>query len=266
MSKQNQCYIYIYLDPRKPGYYKYGEYHFVYEPFYIGKGSNSRAWDHLKENSYNPYFNNKIKKIQRVTGNDPYIIIYRNNMCDGDAYILEEQMINIVGRTNNKTGPLCNLTVGGIGASGGKDNHFYGKHHTDENKQYMSSLKKGVPLSKEHRENITKAQTGTKRTPETRQKQSDAQKNLDPKVRAKITTSHRSPEYTDELRKHIGDSVSYLWKVTSPLGEVRIILNLKRFCDENGLCKTGMLRVANNVTHMYKGWKCEIAQERTMRR
>jgi len=138
----NQCYVYVYLDPRKPGNFIYGEYQFDHEPFYIGKGSNGRAWIHLKENSYNPHFNNKIKKIQKVIDRDPHIIIYKNGMSDIDAYLLEERMIGVLGRTNIKTGPLCNLTIGGIGAGSGENNHFYGKTHTDESKQKMSESQK----------------------------------------------------------------------------------------------------------------------------
>jgi hypothetical protein len=41
-------YVYIYLDPRKKGFYKYGKLNFQFQPFYIGKGNGNRMYDHLK--------------------------------------------------------------------------------------------------------------------------------------------------------------------------------------------------------------------------
>ena len=40
---EKKYYVYIYIDPRKPGKFKYGEYEFDYEPFYIGKGSFGKS-------------------------------------------------------------------------------------------------------------------------------------------------------------------------------------------------------------------------------
>ena len=111
-------YVYVYLDPRKSGVYEYGSYIFNYEPFYGGKGHGDRLLEHLKGNSHNPYFNNKIKKIQRETGNDPIIIKYSENMLECQALRLEMDIIANVGRYDLDKGPLCNLTNGGDGVSG----------------------------------------------------------------------------------------------------------------------------------------------------
>ena len=59
-------YVYIYLDPRKPGIYNYEELEFKYEPFYVGKGTNKRYMDHiwnLKQDNYNKIRKGKIKNI-----------------------------------------------------------------------------------------------------------------------------------------------------------------------------------------------------------
>ena len=41
-------YIYVLLDPRKPGNFEYGEYNFKFEPFYVGKGQRDRWKSHLQ--------------------------------------------------------------------------------------------------------------------------------------------------------------------------------------------------------------------------
>jgi len=49
LLEDRRSYIYVYLDPCKPGNYKYGKYKFDYEPFYVGKGRNNRWMVHIKE-------------------------------------------------------------------------------------------------------------------------------------------------------------------------------------------------------------------------
>ncbi len=43
----NNFYVYIYLDPRKPGNFVYGDFLFKFEPFYDGKGKGDRITEGL---------------------------------------------------------------------------------------------------------------------------------------------------------------------------------------------------------------------------
>ena len=53
MKKENRFYVYVYLDPRKPGNYEYLEngigISFDFKPFYVGKGSWDRLHSQLRE-------------------------------------------------------------------------------------------------------------------------------------------------------------------------------------------------------------------------
>ncbi len=74
-------YVYIYLDPRKPGLFKYDEYEFEYEPIYVGMGIRNRFTDHLKEATYKKFLKagNKIKfyKIKSILSENRIPIIQK---------------------------------------------------------------------------------------------------------------------------------------------------------------------------------------------
>ena len=182
----NNFYVYVYLDPRKPSQYAYGDYIFDYEPFYVGKGQNGRWLEHLKINKYNHYLNNKIKKIQREEGIDPIVIKYCENMLECQALRLETTMIPVIGRHNLGKGPLCNLTDGGEGPSGYKHTENQCKNKSlsrlnwlKEHPEYDMSGKnnpmygvtsplKGISPSAETLQKISKSKMGVLKSPETK--------------------------------------------------------------------------------------------------
>jgi hypothetical protein len=118
----NESYVYVYLDIRKPGKYSYKNLNvsFLFEPFYIGKGIRNRYLDHLGvlENFSLRKFNykeNKIRKIYQDTQRTDFVIKLTENLSDKDACELERLFIQSIGRYEFQTGPLTNLTDGGDG-------------------------------------------------------------------------------------------------------------------------------------------------------
>jgi len=114
-------YVYILLNPLKPGNYFYGELLLDYEPFYVGKGKNSRAEEHMKQTALDKDVNrmkaNLIKSIINK-GKNVIIVKIEKNLEENYAFELEIKLIKIIGRKDLKLGPLTNLTDGGEGSSG----------------------------------------------------------------------------------------------------------------------------------------------------
>jgi len=237
LNKEPIFYIYVYLDNTKPGKYKYEDYEFDYQPFYVGKGQDGRKTFHLME-AYNKIVNkntnhhkcNTIRKIKKETGEDPIVIEYKSNMIEDEAFKLEESMIRTIGRADLGTGPLTNMTTGGDGVSGyiateevkknrserqmGPKNHNYGKTFP---KSHTDKIALGVSLHErtqahcdalsDARKGCVSNRKGVILSDEIKQNMIDARPEMDEQYVQKIKDG-----FTPELRAEIGDKKSQWWK------------------------------------------------------
>jgi len=94
--------------------FRYGEFEFEFEPFYIGKGIGNR-WKNLDGRS--DYFKRTINKIKE-NGLESIVLKLKENINEYDSFVLESELINIIGRKELGKGPLLNFTDGGEGSSG----------------------------------------------------------------------------------------------------------------------------------------------------
>ena len=121
-------YIYVYLDTRKKGSYSYGEFHFEYEPFYVGKGVSDRYSSHLRiaKGSRKGKNNRVISKIKSILddGFEPIILKVIENLSKSDYSSYEILTIKTIGKSCDGLGPLLNTTNGGDGGI-----TWIGEHH-----------------------------------------------------------------------------------------------------------------------------------------
>jgi hypothetical protein len=117
LSEEKRFYVYVYLDPRKPGKVSYGSFLFDYRPMYVGKGQNNRDIAHIKfikklsKQSKNAHFYNSLHKILKLGLRQKVIRLYEN-LTEKQAFEKEDEVIVSIGRLCDNSGPLLNKSVG----------------------------------------------------------------------------------------------------------------------------------------------------------
>ncbi len=151
----DKFYVYLILDPRKPGAYVYGNYSFNYEPFYVGKGHGNRIKGTLK-GTFNIPKAVKISSIRQASL-EPIVIKIKENLLEDDSFGLEIKLIKLIGKNI-----LTNLTDGGEGTSGyipwNKGKKM--KPRSEEHKRKLSESHKGKKFSKEHKRKLSESHKG----------------------------------------------------------------------------------------------------------
>lgn len=156
----NERKFYVYIDWRLD----------INEPFNIGKGCENR-WKCLS--GRNEHFKNIVDKYSIA------VEIVKDNLTEDEALYWEEEIIRTlvfdygysIDIANNRSidethHHLVNATWGGEGTSGytpnreirdrmsashkGKNNHMYGKHHSEETIKKQSKARKGKCVGKNH--------------------------------------------------------------------------------------------------------------------
>lgn len=152
--------------------YRFYTYAYLREdrtPYYIGKGNGRRIYENKGRPCGKPKDENRI-------------VFLKQNLTEEDAFKHEKYMIAVFGRKDLGTGILHNRTDGGEGISGairseetrkklrearkgkyfGKDNHFYGKTHSQETREKISKANTGKTHSQETKIKMSKEKIGEK--------------------------------------------------------------------------------------------------------
>lgn len=224
-------YVYILLDPRKPGPYFYGfndsTIEFSHEPYYVGKGKGKR-WSHHfydrdKEETTNLLKYRKIKKLKAL-GYPPMVTFIFSGPDENLAYEVEEETIKAIGRYSKGQGPLLNVTEG-RGMTGAA-----GFTLSDEAKKKISAKHKGKTIKESTKE----------------------------KLRKFVGENHagyqvpKSPEFVSMLKLA---NIKARYVILCPNGDLVTVFNASEFCRQHNLSDSHLYGTFTGKRSHHKGYK-----------
>ena len=216
------CYVYAYLRGKDSCH------GLKFSPYYIGKGSGSRAYS-------------SDRTIGRPRDNS-FIVFLEEELTEQEAFALEKYAIATYGRIDKGSGMLWNKTDGGEGASGQIiPQHvrekiaatLRGRKQPPEVIAKISQSKKGSKHSEETKIKMSRARLGKKRVPHTEE--------------AKLKISQNKAKYEYEVR--------------DPDGNTYTTQSLNKFCKEHGLHQAHMSATAHGEASGYRGWQVRIVRD-----
>ena len=208
---RSDFYVYVLLDPRKPGNFVYGDkLKFDHEPFYVGKGKGRRDISHfrlgnLSKDSERIKNTKKVNKIRKILSLNltPIVVRVKKNTTEDIAFKLEMKAITLIGR--GKNGPLVNCTDGGEGTSGYVWSAADKKRYSQYWKDWHANLSDEERLNRSRMFTEMNYARWAKRTPEAKAKLasavSKAAKRRTPEERAALKDKFR--QIQKNLPEHV---------------------------------------------------------------
>lgn len=219
-------------------------------PYYIGKGSGSRAW------SKNRRIKPPIDKSK--------IVLLRSQLTEQEAFDWECIYIAHYGRIDLDTGILRNQSDGGEGASG--------MIHSEEARLKISAAHKGKIVSQETKNKIRENLQNQCRwkghlnptaggDPIRGEKNPMWGRNHSSESRSKISEKQKAYRATPE-GKIMGKlkSQKHLYELIDPNGVVYVTENLLDFSKQYQLTNSCLNKVVNGIAKQHKGWTGRIVQ------
>lgn len=242
------------LDPFVMGRWIDTDVCWLYEPFYVGKGTGPRyKWCGQQSSiSSHQHKNFRIKSIIKQ-GQKPITIVFREGKTEEQALLDETSTIRTLGTRavieNIPRGPLTNNKTEGTGSKYSIESrekmsvaakNRARQPHSEETKEKMrqarlnmsndkkqelaekaSILHKGKKLSPEQCERLSKLHTG---------------KTISPEHRAAISAFHTGRKKTDFARQNTRDLQNKQWTVLcEETGDTIIVTNMKEWCADHSI-------------------------------
>ncbi len=249
-------YVYVYLDPLKPGLFRYGDELFEFEPFYVGKGSGNRMNNHMAPN-YLKRNDAKSMRIKSIISNGvtPIIVKIKDGLESKEAYIVEGYYLNTIGKLNEGKGPLLNsMGAAGDGIS----------THSEEVRRKISEAGLGRKMSAEAREKMRLSKLGKNNPMYTNGKTcGDCYRKK--MTRRDCKLGERNPMFgvklTDEqrLKRSINSPRCKTYIITHKDGREEVITGLRKYCRDNNLTFRCLTRVLYGKRNHYRGMKIREA-------